>query len=189
MARTYPADVPRTALGQFGQLGRLVIRLWEELRKAADSDPHPHHLTHMVGGTDQFPKPPDPLPVIAGVVADAAPGAGPGFMRQDAQLVALTGVPAALANAAAEGTSTNVPRLDHQHKRDVRVQVDGVDVGTRNALNFMTSPDTTFQAIDDSVNDKVTVSATGRGLGSATFFPTAVAGFFPIADPPFFTGG
>jgi len=48
-----------------------------------------------------------------------------------------TGSPAGLGNVTAQGTSTAFPRLDHIHKRDVRVKQAGADVGTRNGLNVV----------------------------------------------------
>lgn len=158
MARHLPGDVPRAVLSKYGEVGRKLIELWEFVRSSATGDPAPHHLTHMVGGSDQFPKPPAPIPVIAGVATSASVGAGPGFMRDDAGLVVLTGVPSGLANAAAQGSSTAVPRLDHQHKRDVRVKVDGQDVATRNAIDFQSTAGFRMEGTDDSLGDVVGVS-------------------------------
>ena len=72
----------------------------------------------------------------------------------------ITGAPSALANATAEGTATALPRLDHQHKRDVRVKEDGADVGTRNALNFVNNDFVTWGTTDDPGNDEVDLEGT-----------------------------
>jgi hypothetical protein len=71
---------------------------------------------------------------------------------------------AGLANANAEGMSTSLARADHTHKRDVRVQSSGADVGTRNKLNFS---GTGVSVTDDAANDRVNVEITaGEGEGS-----------------------
>ncbi|NIN66091.1 MAG: hypothetical protein GTO63_15630 [Anaerolineae bacterium] len=77
----------------------------------------------------------------------------------------VTGAPSPLANTDTEGTSTAIPRLDHQHKRDVRVKEDGADVSTRNALDFRNA-DMEWTITDDPGNDEVDIigklSATSR---------------------------
>lgn len=70
-----------------------------------------------------------------------------------------TATAAGLANASAEGTSTSFSRADHAHKRDVRVKLEGVDIGTRNCLNFLDSSTVNFTATDDAGNDEVEVTA------------------------------
>lgn len=77
-----------------------------------------------------------------------------GWAAADHDHPVVTGVPSGLANANDEGTSEAVPRLDHKHKRDVRVQEDAGDTGTRNALNFTHGIDT----VDDAINDRVDVA-------------------------------
>jgi hypothetical protein len=70
----------------------------------------------------------------------------------------VTGEPSLLANTLTEGTSTAIPRLDHQHKRDVRVKEDDADVGTRNALNFK-NQDVEWALTDDAGGDEVEIEA------------------------------
>lgn len=72
------------------------------------------------------------------------------------------GSPVGLGNANAAGSSSAVPRADHVHKRDVRVRAAGVDVGTRNAINFVSGA----VVVDDPGGDEVevTISAGGGGL-------------------------
>jgi hypothetical protein len=68
----------------------------------------------------------------------------------------ITGPPATLANTTTEGTGTAIPRLDHQHKRDVRVKEDGADVSTRNSLDFRNA-DLEWEISDDPGNDEVDI--------------------------------
>jgi hypothetical protein len=70
----------------------------------------------------------------------------------------LTGDPAGLDNINVEGSSTGIPRLDHQHRRDLRIKLEGADVGIRNALNFEDSPSLDAQVTDDPGNDNVDVT-------------------------------
>jgi hypothetical protein len=69
----------------------------------------------------------------------------------------ITGNPAGLDNANIEGSSDGIPRLDHQHKRDLRVKAGGADVATRNALNFVDTPSLDVTVTDDPGNDNVDV--------------------------------
>ena len=62
------------------------------------------------------------------------------------------GSPVGLGNAAADGTSAAVPHADHVHKRDVRVKKAGIDVGTRNAINFGANLIVTDNPGSDSVD-------------------------------------
>lgn len=57
-----------------------------------------------------------------------------------------------LGNANAEGSSNALARADHVHKRDVRVFADGVELSTRNALNFEG-----LSVVDDPAGDLVTI--------------------------------
>lgn len=84
------------------------------------------------------------------------------------------GSPAGLGNAAADGTSADVPHADHVHKRDVRVKSAGVDVGTRNALDF----DESFTVVDNPGADTVEISGGG---GTALAPLTTVL----LGDPEF----
>ncbi len=72
--------------------------------------------------------------------------------RADHKHSAPTGIPSGLGNANSAGTSNAIPRLDHIHKRDVRVALDGTDVGTRNRLNF-----SGLTVADDAVNDEIDI--------------------------------
>lgn len=98
------------------------------------------------------------------------------------------GVPSGLANANTEGVSTVIPRLDHQHKRDVRVKVDGVDVATRNALDFRSSPDFAMSVVDDPANDVVAVSLSNRAPDAGLFAPEP-DGFFKPEPLIFYAAG
>ncbi len=72
--------------------------------------------------------------------------------RADHKHSAPTGTPSGLGNINSAGASNAIPRLDHVHKRDVRVASGGVDVGTRNRLNF-----SGLTVTDDAANDEVDV--------------------------------
>ena len=79
-----------------------------------------------------------------------------------------TAAASGLANANAEGTSTSFSRADHTHKRDVRVKLEGSDIGTRNCLNFLDSSTVNITATDDSGNDEVEITAAVIGVPVAT---------------------
>lgn len=102
-----------------------------------------------------------PPPIVPG--SPGGPGAGntSGWAAADHVHPVVTGVPSGLNNSNDAGTSSAIPRLDHKHKRDTRVQKAGADVGTRNALNFADSSDIVLTPVDGgSGPDKVTVTAT-----------------------------
>lgn len=71
------------------------------------------------------------------------------------------GAPVDLGNATIDGSHTAVSAFNHVHKRDVRVQQAGADIGTRNKLNF----DSTFTVVDNPGADSVDVSGGGSGSG------------------------
>lgn len=97
-------------------------------------------LKRLVQGTKGVPggfKDITPTPVIMGVAADANPGTkDKSWMAANAQQVLLTGVPAGLGNANAEGSSIRGARQDHQHARDVRVKGSGGADFIENAISF-----------------------------------------------------
>jgi hypothetical protein len=98
-----------------------------------------------------------PAPTRPGDVGD--PGLeGDGWASASHEHPVLTGAPAGLDNTNVEGSSTGIPRLDHQHKRDVRVKLEGADIATRNALDFADSPSIDVQVTDDPINDDVDVT-------------------------------
>lgn len=70
-----------------------------------------------------------------------------------------TSAPVGLGNSNTEGSGSALFRASGTIKRDVRVQSNAADVGTRNALDFEDSADVVFTVLDDSGGDKVTVSA------------------------------
>lgn len=76
--------------------------------------PIPHGATHAVGATDPLPT---PLIVPKLVLAGTTPsmGVGPSYMREDAQLVASTGVPVTIGMTNAEGGGTSLARAAHVH--------------------------------------------------------------------------
>lgn len=105
------------------------------------------------GGFDAFAGLTVPEPIEAGDVGNIGNPAN-GFAPIDHEHPVTTGAPIGLANTNVMGTSIALPRADHQHKRDVRVKVNGVDLATRNALDFRTSGGA---VADDLANDEVDV--------------------------------
>lgn len=100
---------------------------WLFLKKLVNS------LQGVPGGFKGTP----PNPVIMGVSGDADAGTKEAsWMAADAQQVLLTGVPAGLGNANAEGSSIHGARQDHVHARDVRVKGGGGADFIENAVRF-----------------------------------------------------
>ncbi len=135
-----------------------------------DSDPRntnartpvAHASSHAPGGSDALGT---GVPGNQAIGDAASEGVATTFARSDHKHgMPATGTAVDLGNANAEGTSSAVARADHVHKRDVRVAKDGIDIGTRNKLNF-TGANVTVT--DDGVNDKVDVNIAG-GAGSDT---------------------
>jgi hypothetical protein len=83
---------------------------------------------------------------------------GDGWASATHEHPVITGAPAGLANTNIEGSAGAIPRLDHQHKRDVRIKLEGADIAIRNALNFEDSPSIDVQVTDDPGNDNVDVT-------------------------------
>jgi len=137
------ADVPR-----------LTRRPWEDV--ARDLEEYLKKLKEAWGGgippgfsavTPQTVEPGD----------SGSPGAAlSGWVAADHEHPVVTGAPSGLANTTSEGLSTGVPRLDHYHKRDVRVKEDGADVATRNALDFRNA-DLEWELTDDPGNDELDI--------------------------------
>jgi hypothetical protein len=63
-----------------------------------------------------------------------------------------------LDNSSSAGTSSELARGDHTHKRDVRVAKAGTDVGTRNRLNFIQGTGIVLTVTDDSGNDEIDIT-------------------------------
>lgn len=141
------ADVPR-----------LTRRPWEDV--ARDLEEYLKKLKEAWGGGI----PPGYAAVTPETVEagdTGSPGAAlSGWVAADHEHPVITGAPSGLANTTAEGSATAIPRLDHQHKRDVRAKEDGADIGTRNALDFRNSGLVVFNLTDDPGNDEVDVEAT-----------------------------
>jgi hypothetical protein len=96
-----------------------------------------------------------------------------GWAPMDHEHPVITGVPGGLDNTSQEGTSSALPRLDHKHKRDVRVKQIGADVGTRNALNFSAD----FTVADDAGNDEVDISLSAGGATLDDAYAFAFLGY------------
>jgi hypothetical protein len=65
------------------------------------------------------------------------------------------GAPAGLANSNVTGSTGQVSDAGHQHKRDVRVQDAGGDVGTRNAVQFLAGSAISRSVVDNGGADRV----------------------------------
>lgn len=120
------------------ELERFLRRLWE-----SESNGVPAGFGNIV-----------PPPIVPGDAGSEGTGNTSGWAAADHEHPVATGTPSLLDNALGEGTSSAIPRLDHKHKRDVRVKEDGADKGTRNAVNFTHGLDAT----DEPGNDRVTVA-------------------------------
>lgn len=100
-----------------------------------------------------------------------------GVAANDHQHPVETAAPSGLANANSIGTGTALMRASAGIKRDVRVRANGLDVGTRNALDFLDASNLIFIVADDPGTDAVTVFGVALPVFS-TFFIT-------VADTPY----
>lgn len=135
-----------------GKIPRLVGRSWPDVQRELEE-----FLALVFAEQSGIPAGflgTNPLNVLVGAVT--SPGIlQAGWMSASAQLV--TAAPASVAglvNVGVIGVSTTPAREDHAHKRDIRVKVDGVDLATRNALDFRT---TGGAVTDDPGNDEVNI--------------------------------
>jgi hypothetical protein len=146
------ADIRRFSLMDVPSMAR---RPWEDvgpelerfLRKLYDSETNgiPAGFNVVV-----------PTAITPGV--DGDPGTErSGWAAADHEHPVTTAPATDLANANAEGTASALARSDHKHKRDVRVKLNGADVGTRNALNFVGS----WGIVDDGGNDEIDITSEG----------------------------
>lgn len=128
------------------------IQDWmRKARQLFGQPPARHARSHQVGGGDTVPTHAVAPLVVVGTAAARSIGSGPGFMREDAQLVVGAGSPAALGSAAADGVATTVARSDHVHKRAIETTNGGY---VRRRLNFGSG----FTVADDAGNDEIDVS-------------------------------
>jgi hypothetical protein len=94
---------------------------------------------------------------------------GPGITAADdipnarTNITVSTASAVGLANANAEGAADTLARSNHTHKRDVRIAKAGVDVGTRNRINYLDGSNITISPVDDAGSDEIdtTISWTG----------------------------
>ena len=92
----------------------------------------------------------------SGAVGDAGLGWTPG--PHDHEVLVIP--PVGLGNALAEGSAEELVRGDHVHKRDVRGKLNGVDVATKNALDFRSNTVIGFSVTEDIPNDELDILAT-----------------------------
>lgn len=124
-----------------------------------------------------YPADPEAVDASAADPGDPTLGWSPGNHKHQA----LVGSPTGLGNANAPGVSDALARADHVHKRDVRVKLEGVDVATRNALDFRSTMFLTALALDDPGNDEVDV-----GFAASPFFTvTSVVGSYAVLPGDF----
>lgn len=128
--------------------------------------PAPHQETHLVGGADELAEPGDPTTVDAGSTAD--PGLGPSFAREDHEHAVTTGAAISLGEANAEGSGVALARAGHVHRLDVRVAKDGITIGTRKRINFVSGSGGALTVADDSTNDEIDVTIGGAGAVSGS---------------------
>lgn len=95
------------------------------------------------------------------------------------------GAVSGLANANSNGISNQVARADHQHKRDVRVAMNGTDVGIRNRLNFISGTNITLNITDDAANDEIDIIINSTGGASNAWLITGNNG---LIDATHFLG-
>jgi hypothetical protein len=148
---SYPQATEATPQGTQAAMRRLVAELDTAM---AELQSYLKYLQHssdeaVVAGAF-YPDVPELVDGAAGDEGDPTVGWSPGDHKHQADIAA----PGGLGNANAIGSGPKLPYNDHVHKRDVRVKLDGVDVATRNALDFRT---TGGAAADDAGNDEVDV--------------------------------
>jgi hypothetical protein len=138
------ANVPRLTRRPWEDVARDLEEYLKKLREAWSEGIPPGFLAPL------------PETVEAGSLGEAG-GALEGWSSAGHEHPVVSGEPAALSNVVGEGTSSAIPRLDHLHKRDVRVKEDGVDAGTRNALDFVNA-DLEWDITDDPGNDDLDIT-------------------------------
>ena len=90
-----------------------------------------------------------------GSIGDPEFGWAPG--SHDHEVV--VGVPVDLGNTLGEGSAPELVRRDHVHKVLVRGKLNGVDVATRNALDFRDNTVVLWTLTDDPGNDELDILA------------------------------
>lgn len=142
-SRRVMANVPRLTRRPWEDVARDLEEYLKKIREAWGEGIPPGFLGTL------------PEDIEAGSLGEAG-GALEGWSSAGHEHPVVTGEPSALSNVVGEGTSGAIPRLDHLHKRDVRVKEDGVDAGTRNALDFRNA-DMEWEITDDSGNDEMDI--------------------------------
>lgn len=158
MTRRLPGDPPVLVGKTLQQTQEEQQRFNEEVLQLGLGSPPDHADTHDVESFDPLSGGGTPITVLVGESASA--GSGPGYMREDAQLVVAAGSPAALGAAAADGSATSAARSDHVHKRAVEIRVDSVSIATRRMLNLIAGAGIILGGVDDAGGDEVEVTIT-----------------------------
>jgi hypothetical protein len=89
-------------------------------------------------------------------------------------LGASDAIPKAIAKTGKPGTSTDYSRGDHQHALDpnlfpqpLDIQIDGVYIGSRQCIDFITGANVTLTGLEDAINERVKVTIASAGGGSS----------------------
>lgn len=154
--RRLPSETPVLVGKTLQQTQEEVQRFLDELLSLGLGDPPAHGERHDIGAEDPLSGGSTPLTVQVGGTAGV--GVGPGFMREDAQLVVGAGTPVGLGSANAAGAASTASRSDHVHKRDVEVRVNSVLVAVRRMLNLIQGTAITIAGVDDAGGDEVDVT-------------------------------
>lgn len=157
MTRRLPAEAPVLVGKELRQTQEEQQRFNEDLLQLGLGSPPAHGADHDVGAVDPLSGGSTPISVTIGGVAD--PGDGPGYMREDAQLVVGAGVPVEIGSANAAGVAGTAARSDHVHKGYYQiVQEEGAPLTQRGKLNFVGAG---VVASDDAGNDRTNVTIAG----------------------------
>ena len=115
-----------------------------------------------------------PSTIKAGVAGD--PGlASDGWEPPSAVHPVSTAPSIGLSNANSEGTGASLLRADAGIKRDVRIRLNGADLATRNALNFIASSGVSDDVGNDEVDVDLSALAGPFTKGGVFVGPTGVA--------------
>jgi hypothetical protein len=129
---------------------RLTRRAWEDVAPELE-----HFLRALWGGDLGIPG--GFAGTTPGVVEVGGADAGTlaaGWAAADHDHDVTVDIVGGLGDVNSEGTSVALARADHVHKRSTRVAYNGVDVGTRNRVNFTLGGGV---PTDDPGNDEVDV--------------------------------
>jgi hypothetical protein len=161
-----------------GVLPRLTGRAWEDAAQELEDFLRKLWASEADGVPAGWGKNTTPSPVEPGAGGNVGTGNQVGWSAADHSHPVATGVPSDLGCDNVEGTSSSVPRLDHQHKRSVRVQNDGIDVGVSSAINVVGSGLTA--ALDSPVATVAAVRQVGLTVDHDVVLAPGFLGFVAV---------